>query len=213
MPAVFSGLQDQGDDVRAVAAAALLPVTDTLVEVMPQQIQAIIQCLWHTLLDLDDLTASTNSIMTLLSSLLAHPKVSADRWVALNVCFYFFGGGGGEAFPLQGTLNAYHALCVLPSSLATESLTELVPRLWPFLGHSISSVRKAALDMLHTLLVRCQVQVFAGSTPSLDFAGQKSANHGLHAPENVISMVAECSHVGTADFARCHETHLPEMSA
>ena len=41
----------------------------------------MISCLWETLLDLDDLTASTNSIMTLLATLLAHPHVAADRLV------------------------------------------------------------------------------------------------------------------------------------
>lgn len=37
------------------------------------QLPAIVQCLWFTLLDLDDLTASTNSIMSLLSTLMESP--------------------------------------------------------------------------------------------------------------------------------------------
>ena len=40
------------------------------------QVNLIVSCLWDTLLDLDDLTASTNSIMSLLVSLLAHPVVT-----------------------------------------------------------------------------------------------------------------------------------------
>lgn len=33
-----------------------------------------------------------------------------------------------------------------------QSLTVLVPRVWPFLRHTISSVRRAALETLFTLL-------------------------------------------------------------
>ncbi|XP_050390117.1 TATA-binding protein-associated factor 172 [Patella vulgata] len=76
LPAVFRGLQDPDDDVRAVAAAALIPVSDKLVLLMPQQTPVVIDCLWQTLLDLDDLTASTNSIMILLSTLLSKPSTT-----------------------------------------------------------------------------------------------------------------------------------------
>ena len=38
LPAIFGILQDQDDDVRAVAATALLPVTDALVQLIPEQV-------------------------------------------------------------------------------------------------------------------------------------------------------------------------------
>ena len=38
LPSVFTGLRDPDDDVRAVAAAALVPVTDSFVKLMPQQV-------------------------------------------------------------------------------------------------------------------------------------------------------------------------------
>ena len=38
VPVVMRGLQDGDDDVRAVAASALLPVTDTLVNMLPQYV-------------------------------------------------------------------------------------------------------------------------------------------------------------------------------
>ncbi|KAL4240937.1 btaf1 RNA polymerase II [Mactra antiquata] len=76
LPYILQGLQDVDDDVRAVAAGALVPVADNLVFVLPDQVGGIVECLWEILLDLDDLTASTSSIMTLLSTLLAHPKTS-----------------------------------------------------------------------------------------------------------------------------------------
>ncbi|XP_032409207.1 TATA-binding protein-associated factor 172 [Xiphophorus hellerii] len=114
LPAITEGLQDLDDDVRAVAAAALIPVVEGLVQLLPNKVPFIVNTLWDALLDLDDLTASTNSIMTLLSLLLTFPHV---RQCSME-----------------------------------QSLTVLVPRVWPFLRHTISSVRKAALETLYTLL-------------------------------------------------------------
>ncbi|XP_047459924.1 TATA-binding protein-associated factor 172 [Mugil cephalus] len=114
LPAITEGLQDLDDDVRAVAAAALIPVVEGLVQLLPNKVPFIVNTLWDALLDLDDLTASTNSIMTLLSSLLTYPQV---RQCSMQ-----------------------------------QSLTVLVPRVWPFLRHTISSVRRAALETLFTLL-------------------------------------------------------------
>ncbi|XP_074089486.1 TATA-binding protein-associated factor 172 isoform X5 [Macrotis lagotis] len=111
---IIEGLQDLDDDVRAVAAASLVPVVDSLVHLQSQKVPFIINTLWDALLELDDLTASTNSIMTLLSSLLTYPQVQQ---------------------------------CSIQ-----QSLTVLVPRVWPFLHHTISSVRRAALETLFTLL-------------------------------------------------------------
>ncbi|KAK9400724.1 hypothetical protein NXF25_011438 [Crotalus adamanteus] len=77
LPAITEGLQDLDDDVRAVAAASLVPVVESLVHLQPEKVQ---RC--------------SNQ----------------------------------------------------------QSLTVLVPRVWPFLHHTISSVRKAALETLFTLL-------------------------------------------------------------
>lgn len=121
VPGIFRSLQDPDDDVRAVAAASLIPVADKLVMILPEQVPLVVACMWETLLDLDDLTASTNSIMTLLSQLLAQP-----------------------AIPALGCLM--------------QSLTELVPRLWPFLRHNIVSVRRNALQTLLTLVSASEPQ-------------------------------------------------------
>lgn len=83
------------------------------------QVQEVLVTLWDTLVELDDLTASTNSIMMLLAGILSCPSVAQQGAAAGN--------------------NA--------------SLTELVPRLWPFFRHNIKSVRLAALETLKTLLV------------------------------------------------------------
>lgn len=47
---------------------------------------------------------------------------------------------------------AWHCLYLSLSCSIQQSLTVLVPRVWPFLHHTISSVRKAALETLFTLL-------------------------------------------------------------
>ena len=83
----------------------------------------ILHTLWETLVDLDDLSASTNSIMNLLSTLLSHP----------SACVH-----SGLGPPLN----------------------VLVQRLWPFMRHNISSVRKAVLETLHTLLRTDNPQVW-----------------------------------------------------
>ncbi|KAG5831429.1 hypothetical protein ANANG_G00303630 [Anguilla anguilla] len=120
LPAITEGLQDLDDDVRAVAAAALIPVVEGLVELQPAQVPFIVNTLWDALLELDDLTASTNSIMTLLSSLLTYPQV---RQCSIQ-----------------------------------QSLTVLVPRVWPFLRHTISSVRRAVLLLLDPLHPPVQIR-------------------------------------------------------
>ena len=49
----------------------------------------------------------------------------------------------------------------------SQSLTELVPRLWPFLKHNIMSVRRAALQTLLTLLSSNDPQVRLTSSTGL----------------------------------------------
>lgn len=138
LPSLFRGLQDVDDDVRAVAAAALVPVAHDLVRLLPQQVPLILTCLWDTLLDLDDLTASTNSIMTLLSTILTNPQASIRDWLS-------------------------------------RPLPELVPRLWPFLRHSIASVRHSALQTFHTLLTLPEDQ--QSVQPWLPFILQDALRH------------------------------------
>jgi TATA-binding protein-associated factor len=109
---IFDGLKDAVDDVSAVAAAALVPVKDVLMETMPEKVPIVIAYLWEALLDLDDLSSSTGDLLMLLSSLL--------------------------------TFNS--------DSDSSQNLVDLVPRLWPFLSHSLSSVRKSVLE---SLLILC----------------------------------------------------------
>jgi TATA-binding protein-associated factor len=82
LPEAFEGmfrcLKDGVDDVCAVAAAALIPVGEVLVERMPSEACAVVGVLWDSLADLDDLSSACNSIMGLLATLLAFPKARND---------------------------------------------------------------------------------------------------------------------------------------
>ncbi|KAI9477717.1 MAG: hypothetical protein EXX96DRAFT_567910 [Benjaminiella poitrasii] len=75
--AVILGLQDHDDDVRAVSAATLLPITAEFVRMSSKdRIQAVITTLWDCLIDLkDDLTASTGAIMDLIAKMFEQPGV------------------------------------------------------------------------------------------------------------------------------------------
>ncbi|EDV27672.1 uncharacterized protein TRIADDRAFT_53613 [Trichoplax adhaerens] len=69
LPSILEALKDHNDDVKAVAADTLVPVTQHLIETFPNKITSILNILWDSVKNLDDLTTSTSSIMTLLSSL------------------------------------------------------------------------------------------------------------------------------------------------
>ncbi|XP_065826869.1 TATA-binding protein-associated factor 172-like isoform X2 [Oscarella lobularis] len=79
LPAIMNGLVDADDDVRAVSSAALLPVADQLADTVPQEVPSLLSSLWDILVDLDELSASTNSVMALLSSLLSTSAESRRR--------------------------------------------------------------------------------------------------------------------------------------
>lgn len=113
---VFNGLKDPEDDVSAVAAAALVPVKDDLMRLMPEKVPLVISFLWEALLVLDDLSSSTGDLLMLLSSLLT----------------------------FKGLENEQHSLLAYDN----DQLVKLIPRLWPFLFHSLSSVRKSVLESL-----------------------------------------------------------------
>eukprot|EP00835_Amoeboradix_gromovi_P000193 NODE_7_length_48057_cov_0.322240.p1 type:complete len:1447 gc:universal NODE_7_length_48057_cov_0.322240:40324-44664(+) len=69
-PVVLKGLEDVDDDVRSIAAQALCPIIKKLKFDFELDIMQLLHLLWEALLDLDDLSASTASIMELLSTLM-----------------------------------------------------------------------------------------------------------------------------------------------
>ncbi|KAI8150160.1 hypothetical protein BJV82DRAFT_586077 [Fennellomyces sp. T-0311] len=69
--AVILGLRDPDDDVRAVSAATLLPITAEFVRMSNEdRVRDVITTLWDCLIDLkDDLTASTGAVMDLIAKM------------------------------------------------------------------------------------------------------------------------------------------------
>ncbi|KAK2767521.1 TATA-binding protein-associated factor mot1 [Arachnomyces sp. PD_36] len=120
--AVMKGLGDHDDDVRAVSAATLVPITEEFVSLRPNTLNTLINIVWECLSDLqDDLSASTGSVMDLLAKLCTFPQF-------------------------------LEAMKANAASDSESSFGNLVPRLYPFLRHTITSVRSAVLRALLTFL-------------------------------------------------------------
>ncbi|KAK8261525.1 hypothetical protein V6Z12_D13G193700 [Gossypium hirsutum] len=145
LPACKAGLEDPDDDVRAVAADALIPAADAIVALKGQSLHSIVMLLWDILLDLDDLSPSTSSVMNLLAEIYSQedmmPKMfgtpTAKEKQNFDLNEVVDVDEVGEAKDLQE--NPY-------------MLSMLAPRLWPFMRHSITSVRHSAIRTLERLL-------------------------------------------------------------
>ncbi|KAH7295287.1 hypothetical protein KP509_27G041200 [Ceratopteris richardii] len=144
LPACIAGLEDNDDDVRAVAAEALTPAAAAIIMTGPSTVNTILLMLWDILLDLDDLSPSTSSVMHLLAELYTHREQ-----VAVVV------GEGDNHRPVLDLNEMVSSEEQEDSSRQMDDpllLSTLAPRLWPFMRHNISSVRHAAISMLERVL-------------------------------------------------------------
>lgn len=145
LPACKSGLEDPDDDVRAVAADALIPTAPALVSLKGQALQSIIMLLWDILLDLDDLSPSTSSVMNLLAEIYSQEEMIPKMFGALTL----------KEKP-EFDLNEVVCLDDVGEGINTQEnpymLSTMAPRLWPFMRHSITSVRYSAIRTLERLL-------------------------------------------------------------
>lgn len=120
--AVMKGLQDQDDDVRSVSAATLLPMAQEFVKMRSDAIDGLTNIVWGSLEDLGD-------------------DLSAST---------------GKIMDLLATLcsipEVLQVMQVSAENDAERSFNVLVPRLYPFLRHTITSVRLAALKALKTFI-------------------------------------------------------------
>ena len=120
--AVMKGLADSDDDVRAVSAATLTPIAEDFVKLCPNLLPTLVSIVWECLSDLRD-------------------DLSAST---------------GHVMDLLATLcNHPQVLQVMTSNARNDShfsFTNLVPRLYHFLRHTITSVRSAVLRALQTFL-------------------------------------------------------------
>lgn len=118
--AVMKGLGDMDDDVRSVSAATLIPMAKEFVMMRPAALEGLINIVWESLSNLGD-------------------DLSAST---------------GRIMDLLATLCGFpEVLEAMKASAAQDeqrSFTLLVPRLYPFLRHTITSVRLAVLKALLT---------------------------------------------------------------
>ncbi|XP_028162565.1 TATA-binding protein-associated factor 172-like [Ostrinia furnacalis] len=97
----------------------------------------------------EDVSAAAASALAAQASAAAPhaPRLAARLWTLLQM-------QDDLAAPANAYLALLAALCSLPeaaSLLHPIDLSDVLPRLWPYLDHSTSSVRKAALQTLRTL--------------------------------------------------------------
>lgn len=119
---VMKGLSDYDDDVRAVSAATLVPIAEEFITTRSTTLGFLIDIVWDCLSNLQDDLSASTGSVM---DLLA--KLCTFREVL-------------DAMKLNAARNA------------ESSFEKLVPRLYPFLRHTITSVRSAALRALITFL-------------------------------------------------------------
>ncbi|KAK1756056.1 hypothetical protein QBC47DRAFT_178986 [Echria macrotheca] len=119
---VMKGLGDMDDDVRSVSAATLIPMAKEFVLMRPGALDGLIRIVWESLSNLGD-------------------DLSAST---------------GKIMDLLATLCSFpevlEAMKVSAAQDEERSFTRLVPRLYPFLRHTITSVRLAVLKALMTFV-------------------------------------------------------------
>ncbi len=120
--AVMKGLGDNDDDVRSVSAATLIPIAREFVSLRPVALDELIGIVWESLSSLGD-------------------DLSAST---------------GKIMDLLATLCSFPEVLEAMKKSAEQdeerSFTLLVPRLYPFLRHTITSVRLAVLKALMTFV-------------------------------------------------------------
>ncbi|KAK4192120.1 putative TATA-binding protein-associated factor MOT1 [Podospora australis] len=119
---VMKGLGDMDDDVRSASAATLIPMANEFVTMRPGALDSLINIVWESLSNLGD-------------------DLSAST---------------GKIMDLLATLCSFpqvlEAMKLSASQDEERSFTLLVPRLYPFLRHTITSVRLAVLKALMTFV-------------------------------------------------------------
>ncbi|KAJ0247023.1 TATA-binding protein-associated factor BTAF1 [Hirschfeldia incana] len=145
LPACKAGLEDSDDDVRAVAADALIPAAAAIVSLRGQTLLSIVMLLWDILLELDDLSPSTSSVMNLLAEIYSQDDMTVVMHEELSM-------GEGQNVDLNEMAHVESFRERRDVKESPYALSGLAPRLWPFTRHDISSVRFSAIRTLERLL-------------------------------------------------------------
>ncbi|KAK5173822.1 TATA-binding protein-associated factor mot1 [Saxophila tyrrhenica] len=119
---VIKGLGDQDDDVRSVSAATLIPVAQEFVNVRQNELKNLISVVWECLSSLSD-------------------DLSASTGAVMDLLAKLC------SFP-----EVLEAMKENAEVDPEQSFEDLVPRLYPFLRHTIRTVRSAVLRALLTFI-------------------------------------------------------------
>jgi TATA-binding protein-associated factor len=139
-PPLVEALGDADDDVRGAAASALLGVGAQLRPTVPLLLPQLLGAVWAALVKLDDLTASTGSVMMLgakLSRELPYAQLCAAQ------------AGDEDAAEAVRQWEGREQECLERGSAL---FLRVLPRLWPFLRHPAADTRCAAVATLHSLV-------------------------------------------------------------
>ena len=109
---------DKDDDIQTVAASILLPITNQIMILQKDLIKELLSVLWNCLVDLKDDLAAATGSVMDLLGSLCTEKIVSDILYEMS-------------------LNS-----------TDWNFSKLVPRLYPFLRHSLSNVRKSVLKTL-----------------------------------------------------------------
>jgi TATA-binding protein-associated factor len=120
--AVMKGLGDLDDDVRSVSAATLIPIAKEFVNLRPEALTGLVNIVWECLSNLGD-------------------DLSASTGQIMDLLAKLCG------FP-----EVLEAMKKNAAADPEQSFALLVPRLYPFLRHTITSVRSAVLRALLTFV-------------------------------------------------------------
>ncbi|KAL4790741.1 hypothetical protein BDV19DRAFT_371803 [Aspergillus venezuelensis] len=122
LEAVMQGLGNYDDDVRAVSAATLVPIAEEFVNSRQSTLGPLMTIVWDCLSNLQD-------------------DLSASTGSVMDLL--------AKLCTFQPVLNAMKENAAVDSE---SSFANLVPRLYPFLRHTITTVRSAVLRALTTFL-------------------------------------------------------------
>ncbi|KAK9476188.1 hypothetical protein V1514DRAFT_199606 [Lipomyces japonicus] len=175
---VMHGLDETDDDVRAVSAATLVPIASEFVSMRPESVENLIEVVWECLANLKD-------------------DLSAST---------------GSVMDLLAKLCSFPQVLEQMKTNALKdpsmSFVMLVPRLYPFLRHSITSVRRAVLRALLTFLnIEDDGSKDWVDGKALRLVGQ---NLLLEQDEVVLNLSLEVFKALAAKLATRSETHFVE---
>ena len=119
---VMRGLAHHDDDVRSVSAATLIPIAEELVQLKPESLSNLINVVWDCLSDLQD-------------------DLSASTGAVMDLL--------AKLCTFSEVLQAMQSNALQNSEC---SFAMLVPRLYPFFRHTITTVRSAVLRAILTFL-------------------------------------------------------------